>query len=294
MIDRPLLLVIAATLVVSSLVAFAVPAPGDEISATPSAASARPDAEWRRDAVWDDGLAEFAVYDLTWPRYGRERQGSALLVLAKEPWNATAEVKADDASRADFDVIKLNHVLSARTGIYRYEQMASVFLRRNDGGLQKITAASAEACGLTTARMTKGKLRVESYFESEGDRAMAWPERAWPEDGLPALLRDFVTGEMPSRLKIFPSLLHGRHPSLRAEDWKLNRESSAKSVTLTLAKGSARSVLTFAAARPHHLVSWDKSDGTRYRLRKVERLAYWNMNGPKGEAWWPESLLTGR
>ena len=184
----------------------------------------------------------------------------------------------------------MNHILSARTGIYRYEQMASVFLRREDGGLQKIAASSAEACGLTMSQMTKGKLRVESYFESEGSRDQAWPVGAIPEDGLPAMLRDFLSGDLPARLKIFPSLLHGRHPSLSASDWDLARDAEGETIVMTLARGSARSVLRFAKTAPHHLVSWEKSDGTRYRLRKVERLPYWNLNGPAGAAWWPEEL----
>lgn len=293
MLDRPAWLIVAAVLLLSSLLAFALPEP-EATAAGESArsqASAVPEAAWRRDAIWDDGRAEFAVYDWSWVRYGARRQGSALLVLTKEPWRQDRELKADDPQQSDFEVIKLNHIRSARTGIYRYEQMASVFRRREDGGLQKIAASSAEACGLTTSRMTKGKLAIESYFDSEGSRQHDWPDGALLEDGLPMSLRDYLVGDIPAKISVFPSLLHGRHPSLEVEDWTLRRsEDKDGNTRFELRAGSRKASLLFAKALPHHLLSWEKSNGTRYTLRKVERIPYWSMNGPSGAEWWPADL----
>jgi hypothetical protein len=250
---------------------------------------------WRQDPLWDDGKAELCAYDATWARYGHHYRGRALLILVKEPWNPNLEVKADGP--APFEVLKLNHVRDVPTGIYTYHQMASVYLRRDSGALQKIAATSSEACGISTAQMARGRLETRSYFDGQGDRSMEYPAGAIPEDGLPAVLRDFVGGAAPATVRVFPSLMQSRFPELAAADWKVEKsgvddggDNVDNGVEIRLTRGDDSLSYTFEREAPHRLLRYRRADGTVYELAKCERIAYWEMHDPGGEAWLPEAV----
>jgi hypothetical protein len=257
----------------------------------PPASPASPgDAAWRRDSLWDDGKAEFCAYHATWARYGRTYDGRALLILVKEPWNDRLDVKADDPAAAAFDVLKLNHVRDVPTGIYTYHQMASVFLRRDSGALRKVAATSAEACGVSTAEVARGHLETRSYFDGQGDRSLAWPAGAVPEDGLPAILRDYVAAPAPKTLSVFPSLMQSRFPELAPAVWSVEKRSAEASVELRLSRGDEWLAYTFDLAAPHRLLRFERNDGTVYALAKCERIPYWKMHDPGDEAWLPDAV----
>lgn len=223
-------------------------------------------------------------------------------MLVKEPWSPALDVKADHPGRDSFEVLKLNHVRDVATGIYTYHQMASVFWRRDSGALRKLTATSSEACGISFAEMTGGKLQTHGYFDGQGDRTQRWPELALPEDGLPAALRTFVTGILPPTLEVFPSLLAGRYADLAPRTYRLERRpapgaaagagagEASGAVELRLTRGASKLAYTFAAELPHRLLRFEREDGTTYRLAKCERIAYWDLHDPGGEAWLPAGL----
>ncbi|MDY7096279.1 MAG: hypothetical protein SX243_25160 [Acidobacteriota bacterium] len=257
------------------------------------------DASWRHLALWDDGKAEYAVYEVDWARYGDRFPGRALLVLVKEPWAPDLEVKADTPREDGFDVIKLNHIRDVPTGVYTYHQMASLFWRREGGELQKLASSSAEACGLSTGFMVGGELETRSYFDGQGQRQQPWPDDALAQDGLPASLRQYVTGPVPETLSIFPTLLTGAFPPLQATAWKLSRgeertvevpAGSFSAVELRLEQGERFLRYTFGTEAPHVLLQFEDSQGTEYRLAKVERIPYWAMHDAGDEEWIPAYL----
>jgi hypothetical protein len=177
--------------------------------------------------------------------------------------------------------------------------MASTFLRRDDGGLRKLAASSTEGCGISTAEMTGGELTTRSYFDGQGERRMAWPEGVVPEDALPAALRDWVVGEAPATVRVFPSLLAGRFPRLEADEWRLARREVAgvelprgpmSGIELRLSRGDDWQAYVFAAESPHRLLRLTRSDGSDYRLARCERIPYWQMTRPEGEEWLPEAV----
>jgi len=271
--------------------------PGD--LATAAERGGRPDATWRHDALWDDGRAEFCVYAVDWRRYGNLYPGRVLTVLVKEPWAPDLGVKADRPRADGFDVLKLNLVRDVPTGIYTYHQTASVYFRRDSGSIVKIAATSSEACGISTALLEHGRLETHSYFDGEGDRDLAFPAGAVPEDGLPALLRDYVRGEPPPALAVFPMLLMGRYPSLAPVTYAVSQRALEglevpagrfEAVEIELRAGDRRLAYAFEAAPPFRLLRFRMSDGTEYRLAKAERLRYWEMHAPGDEAWLPEHL----
>ncbi|MGH9362631.1 MAG: hypothetical protein ACRD2T_12015, partial [Thermoanaerobaculia bacterium] len=269
-------------------------------AAAPLATDAAPpggDPSWRRAPLWDDGRAEFCAYEVTWARYGHHYPGRALLILVKESWAPDLEVKADDPRRDGFDVLKLNHLRDVPTGVYTYHQMASVYLRRDSGALRKLAATSSEACGVSTAEVVRGRLDTHSYFDGQGDRSQPYPAGALPQDGLPAQLRDYVAGPAPATLTVFPSLMFGRFADLRPVTYELARREVGEvevpagkvaGVELRLASGDRFLAYTFEQAPPHRLLRFADHQGTTYRLAKCERIPYWEMHDPGGEAWLPE------
>lgn len=267
------------------------------VSAAPLATGG--DAAWRRSPVWDDGKAEVCAYQVTWAHYGRRYEGRALLVLVKEPWAPDLDVKADSPRPDGFDVLKLNHARDVPTGVYTYHQMASLYTRRDSGALQKLATASSEACGISTAEMVGGRLATRSYFDGQGDRVTGWPAGALPEDGLPASLRDYVTGRTPAALEVFPSLLAGRLPELKPAAYRVERrevpavetpEGKVPGVEIRLTRGPALLAYTFDREPPYRLLRFEREDGTAYHLAKCERIPYWQMSRPGDEAWLPPSV----
>ncbi len=262
------------------------------------AAARGEDRSWRELELWDDGKAEFCAYEVSWPRYGRSNAGRALLITVKEPWAPDLEVKADRPRDGGFEVIKLNHVRDVPTGIYTYHQMASLFWRRDSGALRKIAATSSEGCGISTAQMLDGRLNTRSYFDGQGERDLDYPEGAVPDDGLPVALRDFVAGELPERLAVFPTLMAGRFAPLQPAELALSRRTGVRvtvpagefAATALELEGAGGGTFYFDERAPHPLIWLERDDGTTYALAKCERIAYWNMAGPGGELWLPEPV----
>ena len=259
----------------------------------------RPDASWRRDPVWDDGRAEFCVYTVDWRRYGNLYPGRVLVVLVKEPWAPDLDVKADQPRAGGFDVLKLQQVRDVATGIYSYHQAASVYFRRESGQIVKVAATSSEECGVSTALLKQGRLSTHSYFDGEGDRTQDFPPAAVPEDGLPALLRDYVRGDPPPSLSVFPLLLMGRYVRLVPETYTVHKRARGalevpagrfEAVEIELVAGDTTLAYAFDSTPPFRLLRFRMSDGTEYRLAKGERLRYWEMHDPGGEAWLPAEL----
>ena len=272
------------------------PSTAQPAPAVPSQTGGAP--AWMAAPVWDDGLAEFAAYAVTWKRYGALYDGRALLILVKEPWAPDLDVKADQPRPDGFEVLKLNHVRDVATGIYTYHQMSSLFWRRTDGALTKIAATSSEACGISTAQMVGGSLNTRSYFDGQGERQQPYPEGVLAEDGLPASLRQYVAAEaeVPATLAIFPSLMQGRFPALEPVTYQVERRpvesvqvpaGSGPGVEIRLTHGGEMLTYTFSPEPPHTLLRYQRGDGTVYALARVERLAYWGLSGPGQEEWLP-------
>lgn len=259
-------------------------------------ASVQAEDPWRLDPLWDDGNAEFAAYNVTWPRYGAERPGTAIMVVVKEPWAPDLDVKADTPRADGFDVLKFNHQRDVQTGIYAYHQMASVFVRRDSGELVKLATTSSEACGITTAELVDGQLSTSSYFDGQGRRQQPWEPTAVAEDTLPLVLRSLVRDTLPQQLSVVASLLSSRLPDLTPVPFDLSRAAIGvitvpagdfEAVRLTLRNPTRRLEFDFEAAAPHRLLRSLASDGTRYELAKVERLPYWSLSRPGDERWLP-------
>jgi hypothetical protein len=142
---------------------------------------------------WGDGRAELAGYDLTTPRYGAERKGTAVAIFVTEPFSDRERVKAEEAGEGTFQVMKLNLVQDFRTGIYDYNLMTSAFValepiggESGEPGLPagapvKVSFSSQEWCGhvyqQALFRQSGVRSSLHSYFGGEADAESTLPAR---------------------------------------------------------------------------------------------------------------------
>ncbi|MGH9780068.1 MAG: hypothetical protein ACRD5I_16830, partial [Candidatus Acidiferrales bacterium] len=205
-------------------------------SQAPPAAAQAPadfDSTWSRDALWDDGQAEVALYAAKRPQYGKSESYEAVFIIVKEDFDAKLLVKADPPyeGRQLVPVLKLNAVHSYWTPNYPYHFLASVFVRRDDpGALVKLTVGSQEWCGNTfklVKTAPRPELTVHSYFDPEGDATRPLDLRPGDllEDQLPLALRGlaFAPG-VEVRRRILSSLISN----------KLGREPQFLDATITV------------------------------------------------------------
>ena len=254
-------------------------------------------ADFLRDTVWDDGQAEFSVYDGVTRLAGLERRFTAKMIVVKEDFVRDLLVKSDEGPIAGktFEVIKLNYVRDVPTGMYDYHQMVSVYFDRRDFHPVKCAASSMESCGLTyvIAKPERRRLRhtSHSYWDGEADRVLDlnWPPGTAFYDALPLWLRGFDL-QTPARRqwRFLPSQLKNRVGTPEVEFATLDFAGPDASqdgrllVRMTHRAGEDR--LWFESVAPHVLWRWEKASGTVLALRNTQRIAYWERTAPEDAA----------
>ena len=126
-------------------------------------------------SYWNDGKAEFNIYDGQIVRYGQARQTEILHILVRESFDLKQYVKPDDWQRpGTIQVLKMNQVLNIPTGLYVYQQMHSNFWRADNGRLAKFSLTSNDSCGNTykEARRERAKLSATNGAPI----GTGWPE----------------------------------------------------------------------------------------------------------------------
>jgi hypothetical protein len=252
--------------------------------------------QWAMNRVWEDGLAEVAIYDAERVIYDRVRRFEYVQVTVKEEFNRQYQVKTDDYQRRDlFPVMKVNQFCRIETEQYPYHFLTSLFFRRESPTrLYKLTTSSQEWCGNTfKAFLDDGRHYVEtynSYWDGQGAGQRKLRRDLLFEDGLPYTLRSlrFATaGSFPARIcelqqtsKAAPSTIYDAEIQVR-EAAAADTPEPAWQVRVRLAPGK-ESTYWFARKYPNVLLRQATWDGRNLRLKKVSRYAYWTH--PAAEA----------
>lgn len=257
---------------------------------------------------WGDGLAEVSSYELTYPRYGKLRNGVAVTVFVSESFSYESRVKADAGNHAPadvFPVMKLNVIEDFQTGIYDYNEQTSAFLaldavgKQAAGVLTKVSFSSQEWCGHSWMQWLRTPAGLafsgHSYFDGEADRAMTLsaPEAGVAEEQLPFWARGMAEpklypGEFRT-VRLLPSLQNQRH-SHRNPEWtdaKLTRDAKVVDGVETWRveiPGGATTTYSVEQAAPRKILQWQSSTGESAKLIKSVRLKYWELNRPGGES----------
>ena len=266
---------------------------------------------------WYDGHAELASYDLTYPRYGQLRSGTAVAITVTEPFDREAYVKADTAGDASFNVVKLNLVEDFQTGIYDYNLMLSVFVGVEPahelpaGATQKLSFSAQEWCGHAYQQtLFSGEADApgfeqtsHSYFQGEADQHVVGdrPADGFTEDALILWARGLAGPTIePGQsidVPLYRSLAVQR---LRHQPWAWDRATLRRQAEVTSAAVPAGSfdevevlqaevrsdagdrTYTFyvdaAEGGNRRLLKLERSDGYQMELRGSERLPYWQLH----------------
>ncbi len=253
------------------------------------------EASWRTDRVWYDGLAEKCVYAATRTIYGRERSFDASAYTDKERVDPETSVKTE--GRDGLEVFKHHWSERVPTESYDYDFSTSCYVRTEDLGCFKLTAATQEDCGASFKEIWRDESAF-SFFESvyfpdcgrkEGRIADG---TAVFEDALPLVLRDFpfergaafVLAVIPSQKDTHAVPLEPRPMTVRcaaSETLELPcGRVEAFRIELLSSGEEQRARYWFAAegAAPwlHALVRYEGPHGVTYLLRSIERTAYWH------------------
>ncbi len=253
---------------------------------------------WRTDPVWYDGQAEKCVYEATRTLYGRERRYLATAYTDKERVDERSAVKSEGAG----GTLMFKHHWSERvpTENYDYDFSTSVYVVVDDLSCFKLTAATQEDCGASFKQVWRrdGQLCYwESvYFPDAGTREGLVGERHVVfEDALALVLRDLpfssASGDvvLGYELRLLPSQKDTHRVPYEPD---LVSVVTGPTETLSLPCGEVRAhrvtvdregeVLArywFAAdgSAPwlHALVQYEDPHGVSYRLKSIERTAYW-------------------
>lgn len=259
---------------------------------------------------WGDGQAEMAGYDLTMPRYGQPRAGTAVTIFVTEPFSKSLRVKADPGKHPASDetpVMKLNLVRDFPTGVYDYNEMLSAFVEVPTGLPLKISFSRQEWCGHIYQQVLFDPSRIRvtshSYFDGEADQQLEMPlaRDAMAEDALLLIARGFAKPALaPGESKLVRMMtalgtLKGKEGPVQFVGVKLSR--SARPVKVTVPAGTFEADLwTIDMGMAYkrevwverggegRILKWQASSGEKAELIRSARMKYWELNSPAGVA----------
>lgn len=241
---------------------------------------------------WYAGEAEITSYKLEQARYGEMRDGTAVMVFVTEDFLPKTQVKADNYSKTNIPVLKLNATKKFNTGIYPYSIMQSTFFPvDNNKHAIKISASVQEWCGHIYTQLNNRndfEITSHSYFQSEADQSLNI-KKTWTENELWTKLRIDPKSLPTGGIEIVPSLEYTRlsHKSIKA----YNAFATIKDGTYTLTYPNLNRTLkiNFNPQFPYDIIGWEETSKSGFgasaktlttKATKLESIksAYWSKN----------------
>ncbi|MEP1890475.1 MAG: hypothetical protein ABJJ14_02340 [Cyclobacteriaceae bacterium] len=246
---------------------------------------------------WFSGEAELTSYELKQARYGEIREGKSVLIFVTEDFSSKTMTKADNPTKDNFPILKLNNTRKFNTGIYPYSMMTSTFFPFPDGENSiKVSTSSQEWCGHTYLELIdKGDFEIQnhSYFQSEAKKKITL-DKDILEDDLWSRIRinpdDLPTGTH----KVIPSFFFLRlsHNDIKAYSCDLNlhkKNDSLSTYQISYPELERNLKITFESAFPFKIVAWEDTHYSGYgesrkklttsaTAIKTIRSQYWSKN----------------
>ena len=252
---------------------------------------------WRTDDAWYDGKAEKCLYEATDRIYGLDRSYVARAYTNKQQMDPRSTTKASGRAAAPVECFKHHWSERVPTENYDYDYSTASFVRTADLAPFKLTAATQEDCGASFKQIWRVDEELawlsSVYFPDAGlDRDRVDADVVF-QDALSIVLRDLPFAELaPGKrydLRLVPSQRSTRSTAVEPVQAQLTFEGSE---TLDVPAGSipTHRVVVRLEGRREPLSFWFAADGTApwlhalvayedgqrsYRLRSLERTAYW-------------------
>jgi len=263
---------------------------------------------------WDDGKAELNGYELTQPRYGALRKGTAVHIFVKEDFSEQAKLKANP-SRPSSDrvpILKLNFIKKFPTGIYDYNLMTSVFAAFGPrfgfrpGYPVKVSYAHQEWCGSLYDELKTEKSAIfrdrHTYFDADElkNPRLAHAKNELFVDELPFIVRQFPKAYLApgqsKKVSFLPSYERARllHSPQRWTVGQISRSRGSTKLSVPAgqfevetwtAEMSSKEKYSFQVEKsfPHRIIAWTGPQGEKAQLKGSTRLPYWELNHNGGE-----------
>lgn len=246
---------------------------------------------------WYAGKAEISSYKLEQERYGQMRDGSAVLIFVTEDFLPEKQVKADNYSKDNVPVLKLNATKNFNTGVYPYSIMQSTFYPvSNNKHAIKVSASIQEWCGHVYTQLNNRddyEIMSHSYFQSDADQNFNI-KKAILENELWAKLRVNPKSLPTGNIKVIPSLeyLRLRHGKFVAQ--KATAKLTENSYQLYYPQLKRTLTINFNSEFPYDILSWEESAPSGFRpnakilttkATKIKTLksAYWGKKSKADE-----------
>jgi hypothetical protein len=243
----------------------------------------------QNNSYWNDGKAEFNIYDAQIAREGIPRPCEVLHILVREPFDPKQFVKPEGPPRPDtIAVLKLNQILRVPTGLYVYQQMHSSFWRVDNAKLLKFSLTSSDSCGNTykEARRNDDQLSYEyhTYWDgmAEGKENIAQPANGYFYDELPWLARtiDFSKPAGEFEVQLAGSTINSKKDNIAFKPAKISFKSTEKTIDVSVEHAAGVDHFILDRDGPYLLREWNVADGSHLKLKRNLKVDYWNYNKP--------------
>jgi hypothetical protein len=243
----------------------------------------------QNDSYWGDGKAEFNIYDAQIARYGVPRPCEVLHILVREPMDPKQFVKPENPSQPDaVPVLKLNQILHVPTGLYVYQQMFSGFWRVDNAQLLKFSLTSNDSCGNTfkEARREAAGFAYEyrTYWDgmAGGKENVPLPANGYFYDELPWLVRtiDFQKPSTPFEVQLAGTTINSKKDNFVFKPAKVSFKSTEREIDVAVEHAAGSDHFILDRDFPNLLRTWNAADGSRLKMKRSLKVAYWNYNKP--------------
>lgn len=238
-------------------------------------------------SYWNDGKAEFDIYDAQIMRYGQPRQTEVLHILVREPFDLQQMVKPDDWQRpGTIQVLKLNQILNIPTGLYVYQQMHSNFWRVDNARLAKFSLTSNDSCGNTYKEARRGgeifAYQWHTYWDgmAEGRGKVTLPPNGFFYDELPLRVRtiDFSKPSGDFEIQLAPTIINSKKEELIWKSAQVHFESTDRVIYVTVQHPAGLDKFVLDRDFPYLLRTWEAADGSRLKMKRSLKVDYWNYH----------------
>ena len=243
----------------------------------------------QNNSYWGDGKAEFNIYDAQIVREGAPRPCEVLHVLVRESLDPKQLVKTDKPNQPDaIAVLKLNQILHVPTGLFVYQQMHSAFWRVDNAQLLKFSFTSNDSVGNSykEARREDTGFSYEYRTYSDGMAAgkenVAPPANGYFYDELPWLVRaiDFQKPSTPFEVHLAGTVINSKKDSFAFKSAKISFKSTEREIDVAVEHVAGTDHFLLDRDFPNLLRQWNAADGSRLKMKRSLKVAYWNYNKP--------------
>jgi hypothetical protein len=212
-----------------------------------------------------------------------------LHILVREPFDPKQLVKPEGPQRPDtIAVLKLNQILQVPTGLYVYQQMHSNFWRVDNAQLLKFSLTSSDSCGNTfkQARREGDRFAYEyrTYWDgmADGKENVTMPANGYFYDELPWLVRtiDFAKATGDFEVQLAGTTINSKKDAFVFKPAKISFKSTERTIDVAVEHAGGADHFVLDRDFPYLLREWNAADGSRLKMKRSLKVAYWNYNKP--------------